>query len=164
MTRGLVPGKGCADASPQLALGAHGAAGAGIRCSIAALAVEDIAGTANATVALGSQVTGSSTVVLLLERQGRTLAGLVDVAGSSNAAEEAARGSSRSSSVRGSLGVRALGGSGDVACTATSRTDVGGGRGGGLSDDVVGHGDGGVLGYVVVVVKMVAGWFISGVC
>lgn len=127
--------------------------------------MEDVAGTANATVANGSQITGSSTVVLLVERQDRTLAGLVGVASSANAAEEAARGSNAHGRVR-RLGVRRLGGTGDVSGTATARTDVGGGGGSGLSDDVVGHGDGGD-GYgekwVVVVRMYVAGCFISGV-
>ena len=114
---------------------------AGLRAGVAALALEDVSSTANAAVANGSLVAGNSAVELLVERDGRLLAGLVDVAGSANAAEVATRGSDGGGRVGGGCLLR-LGSTGDVACAAAAGADVGGGRGRGLSDDVAGHFDG----------------------
>lgn len=87
-----VSAESAADTSPELGLGAHGAAVASIRASIATLAMEYITGAANADVSSSHLVTGSNAVVLIVKRHRGLLACAVDVASSADAAEEAARG------------------------------------------------------------------------
>lgn len=104
-------------------------------------------------------VAGGGAVVLLVEREGRVLAGPVDVAGAANAAEVAARGGG--GGVRGGGGLLRRaglggGGTGDVAGAAAAGADVGGCGGGGLRDDVAGH-DEGVLWCCMCVVGVVVG-------
>lgn len=151
----LVSAEGGTHARPHLGLAADGAAGAGLGAGIAALALEDVSRTADAAVADVGLVAGGGAVVLLVEREGRVLAGAVDVAGAANAAEVAARGGG-GGGVRGGGGLlrRAAGlggrGAGDVAGAAAAGADVGGCGGGGLRDDVVGHDEGGFVVLCVV--------------
>lgn len=150
----LVSAEGGTHARPHLGLAADGAAGAGLGAGIAALALEDVSRTADAAVADVGLVAGGGAVVLLVEREGRVLAGAVDVAGAANAAEVAARGGR--GGVRGGGGLlrcaAGLGGrgAGDVAGAAAAGADVGGCGGGGLRDDVVGHDEGGFVVLCVV--------------
>lgn len=87
-----VSAESAANTSPKLGLGAHGAAVASIRASIAVLAMEDIASAADADMSSCHLVTGSNAVVLGVKRHRGLLACAMDVASSADAAEEAARG------------------------------------------------------------------------
>ena len=97
--------------------------------------MEDVAGAPDAAVTDVGLVPGSSAAELVVERNGRTLTSAVGIAGSANAAEESAgrawRGLGTSSAWRKEVGSRGgrsgLGGGlgTDVACTTTTRADVG---------------------------------------
>lgn len=86
-------------------------------------------------------VTGGDAVVLFVERDGWSLAGLVDVACAANAAEEASGGRVGGGDGLGDGWLLGGGGAGDVAVTTASRTDVGVGGGSWFGDGVVGHFD-----------------------
>lgn len=85
-----VSAESAANTSPKLRLGAHRAAVARIRAGIAILAMEHIAGAANADMSSCHLVTGGNAVVLVVKRHRGLLACAVDVASSADAAEEAA--------------------------------------------------------------------------
>lgn len=124
-----------AQASPQLGSRAEGAGVAGGVAGVASLAAVDVAGASNTSVAEGLLLAGQA-AGLVIEGEGGTLVGSVDVAGAADAAEEAS-GGWLDVGGDGGGGSRGDGWAEGVASAAAAVAHVGGGGRGGLGDDEV---------------------------
>lgn len=143
--------------SPQLPLLAQRAANTppvALLAGVAGLAAEDVARATNAAVSNATSLALGSATELIVDTQGGsgTLVGLVGVAGTADAAEEAAglrfvrRGRGLRDDGGGGGGrARGRGGAEGVSCAATAGADVGGGGGRRLRDDVSGRHFGGCI-------------------